>query len=294
MSKRKKKPGKTSSRAAAADAPLPPFRSFERAFAGFGDGPPSDAPLNRAQDLIYQAWEIPNPAKRIAMAKQALETCADCADAYLLLGEEQSHSLEEALDLYQQAVAAGERALGPQTFEDAVGHFWGLHETRPYMRARQQLSLLLWEFGDRSAAIAHARDLLRLNPNDNQGIRSVLIGWLLSTGNVSDAQALWAQYNEDASADWSWSRALIAYIEHGDSDAARTCIDEAVAGNPHVPALLLGRTTLPAEQPEYVGLGDPAEAVAYVQANLSVWQCSDGALRWLSRCVPPAPARRRT
>lgn len=194
--------------------------------------------------------------------------------------------------MFEQAVAAGERALGDQPFEDAVGHFWGLHETRPYMRARQRLAMLLWEFGERSAAITHARDLLRLNPTDNQGMREVLLGWLLHTDQLPEAKALWEQYAEDATAGWSWSHALMAYIEHGDCDVARAGVNAANAGNPHVAPMLLGREALPPEQPEYVGLGDPAEAAAYVLDAFGLWQRTEGALRWLSQVIPAAPLKR--
>lgn len=95
--------------------------------------------LERAQDLMYQAWEATGPM-RVKLARQALEISPDCADAYVLLAEETARTPEEALDLYTKGVAAGERALGKKYFEENAGHFWGLLETRPYMRARLGLA----------------------------------------------------------------------------------------------------------------------------------------------------------
>ena len=69
------------------------------------------------------------------LARQALELWPDCADAYVLLAEN-AGSRPQALDLYQKRVKAGARALVPATFARDVGHFWGLLETRPYLRAR--------------------------------------------------------------------------------------------------------------------------------------------------------------
>lgn len=268
---------------------MPDPRTFERLFAGFGDGAPGNNPIDQAQELIYQAWDIPNPAKRIALAKQALSVCDDCADAYMLLAEEQPHTLEQALDLYAQATAAGERALSADTREHGAGHYWGLHETRPYMRARLQLALTLWDFGDRSMAIEHARDMLRLNPRDNQGIRYTLLGWWLATGNLSEARALWSAFEDDAMACWTWSQALMTYIEHGPGSQANASLKAAIDTNPHVAPLLLRREALPMEQPEYIGLGDPAEAASYVIDYLEVWLQTDGALRWLSQSIPAKP-----
>ena len=48
-----------------------------------------------------------------------------CADAYVLLAEEEARSGEEVLDYYQQGVEAGEMALGSEGFEEYAGHFWG-------------------------------------------------------------------------------------------------------------------------------------------------------------------------
>src|SRR5215207_11185802 len=101
-------------------------------------------PLERAQELLYEAFETGSHRKRVQLAKKALKVSPDCADAYVLLAEEDAGSLEEARELYQEGVEAGERALGRETFEEEAGHFWGILETRPYMRARQGLAVCLW------------------------------------------------------------------------------------------------------------------------------------------------------
>ena len=75
-------------------------------------------------------------------------------DAHVLLAEEVAKTLVEARRHYEAGVAAGERALGAQAFERDAGHFWGLLETRPYMRARAGLAECLWAAGERAAAIA--------------------------------------------------------------------------------------------------------------------------------------------
>lgn len=301
MAKRKKKPsnpspGKSpiSSNTSLADISPRTLRALEKSLANLGklpsgphlfDGDRGETPLDRAQALIYQAWEIPNQGKRIRLARQALDISPDCADAHMLLAEEQAQNLEDSIERFQQAVEAGRCAIGDD-FECNAGYFWGLLETRPYMRARWALALAQWEFGERSVAIAHAQDLLRLNPNDNQGVRSMLITWLLMNRRLPDARALWKQYKKDGSATWTWSFALMDFIEHGDCDESHAALDEAIAGNPHVAPLLLGREPLPAQAPEFMCRGDRDEAIAYVLDSLELWQQTDGVLRWLSRAVP--------
>src|SRR3990172_7838934 len=91
---------------------------------------PARSPLEEAQDLMYKAWQSSNRSQRIKLARQALEISPDCADAYVLLAEESATSLVEARTLYEQGVKAGERALGPELFEEMGGGFWGVFETR--------------------------------------------------------------------------------------------------------------------------------------------------------------------
>lgn len=302
MTKRKKKSsdtptGKspTSSNASLAGISPRALRALEKSLANFGklpngpslsDDDQGGTPLDRAQELVYQAWEIPNPAKRISLAKRALEVCSDCADAHVLLAEEQSQGPEQAIEQFRLAVEAGERALGAECFEEDVGHFWGILETRPYMRARWALACAHWEFGERSIAIEHAQNLLRLNPNDNQGIRDILITWLLMSGRLRDAHALWKRYEHDGSAVWAWSLALMDFIEHGDGPKANANLEQAMTRNPHLAPLLLGREALPDHAPDFIGIGDRDEAAAYVFDNEELWQQTDGALRWLANAMP--------
>lgn len=132
------------------------------------------SPREAAQELIYDAWEEPTRRRRIALAKKALKLSADCADAYVILAEDEAEGLEEEARLYAEGVKAGERALGPEGFKKAKGHFWGILETRPYMRARFRLATVLWDLGQRAEAIGHLRDMLRLDPGDHLGVRYLL------------------------------------------------------------------------------------------------------------------------
>jgi len=67
---------------------------------------------------------------RIELAEQALALSADCADAWVLLAEESAMSLDTATDYYRKAVAAGERAIGPEAITRDKGYLWGILESR--------------------------------------------------------------------------------------------------------------------------------------------------------------------
>ncbi len=246
--------------------------------------PASESALERAQDVMYEAWDATG-AKRIRLAKKALEISPDCADAYVLLAEESAKTPEEARDLYQKAVEAGERALGPEEFKESVGHFWGILETRPYMRARLGLAQVLWYLGEKQQAIEHATELLRLNPGDNQGIRYVLVNWLLETKNTKALESLLKQYPDDGAATWLYTRALLAFQKEGASKTANKLLKEAVNFNPFVPQYLLGKKKLPKQPPAFIGFGDENEAVEYVFGAVEVWINDVKTLDWLRDVV---------
>jgi tetratricopeptide (TPR) repeat protein len=248
-----------------------------------GDAPSAPrTPLEQAQQLIYDAWESPPGRRRVQLAREALKLSPNCADAYVLLAEESARSVAEARDLYEQGVQAGERVLGPRAFKDDVGQFWGILETRPYMRARAGLAACLWMLGERQKAIAHYTEMLRLNPNDNQGVRYLLADHLLEEGDNKALGRLLNQYKEDASAAWLYTRALLTFRQEGASRQANTALRKALDGNRHVLAYLLGRKKLPKRQPELIGFGDDSEAVSYAADAIQIWRKTPGALEWLA------------
>lgn len=243
---------------------------------------PSGAPeAERAWELLEQAQEARSPKRRSTLARQAIGLDPDNADACLFLAREAT-TRAETMTWLIEAVQAGERAL-PDSIETlaAEAAVWAVHESRPYMRARATLAMELWQTGDRQAAIEALWELLRLNPNDNQGLRYVLLGWLISAGSRSAIDRLLALYPDDGSASWGYDRALHAFRSTGDSVATRKLLESALRQNPHVPRMLLGVEPIPEEAPDYVGWGDESEAAAYLAEAFLRWSEYPEAIEWL-------------
>ena len=262
--------------------------AFLQEAAGKGTKPPApDTPLERAQDVMYEAWGATGE-RRVELARKALEISPDCADAYVLLAEETAKSPQEAKELYEQGVAAGERALGPEFFEENAGHFWGLLETRPYMRAREGLAHVLWALGERQGAVEHFEEMLRLNPGDNQGIRYALARYLLPMGDDERLRRLLDRYPDDASAEWLYVRALSLFRAGGESPEANDALLKALGANPFVPVYLFGLEELPDRPPAYHGFGDENEAMLYVGYAGQTWFETPGAVEWFARRLEQA------
>ncbi len=242
---------------------------------------PVDEPEFRAQQLIFDAWETPDADQRAELAREAIGLWPDCADAYGLLAAE-STELGEKIAFFHQAVEAGARAIGERAFVEEAGMFWGVLETRPYMRARAGLAGCLRERGDSAAAADHYQALLQLNPDDNQGLRYLLASCLLEIERHDALSALLARYRDEASAAWAYTRALLGFRLLGDSARTQRALRDAVAVNRHVPALLLAKKR-PRHLPDWVGFGDENEALVYVDDSLRAWMRTAGALEWLRR-----------
>jgi tetratricopeptide (TPR) repeat protein len=245
------------------------------------DDIPSSAstPHERAQDLCYKAFES-RGRRRIILARQALAVSPDCADAWSILAE-QSGDGDEVLRCYREAVAAGERALGPGRLTSDEP-FWADVLTRPFMRALEGLADACADRGLIAEAIGHYQRLLRLNPNDNQGVRDPLAGLLLSNGDHRALERLVAAYDSDLEVTLLYARALLLMREKGDVDESGKALRRAHRGNRHVAEILLGRvpaTPLPA----YYAPGSVEEARHVVSWIGEPWHKTAGALEWLGR-----------
>ena len=267
--------------------------ALQSRFVGSMDAMPSTAatPLEKAQDLVYRAFDA-RGRRKIQLVRKALELSPDCADAYVALAEQATDG-EAARDLYAQGVAAGERALGPAMFEQEVGHFWGLTSSRPYMRARFGLARCLEEQGRTGDAIGHYHELLRLNPDDNQGVRDVLLPVLLIAKRDAEAGALLSRYGEDSGALWQYAGALWAFRQEGDSPAARDRLRAALRANRHVAKYLTGKSKEPETLPESYAFGSTEEAMLCAHDLGPAWRATPSADRWLIASTPRPKAKRK-
>ncbi len=118
--------------------------------------------------------------------------------------------------------------------------------------ARWALAECSCGLGERAQAVEHAHELLRLNPNDNQGVRHTLLAWLIELDRNRDAAALLTEYDEDIYATRLYTRALLAFRSAGASKRANDPLAAALEVNEHVPPLLLAKRPLPESLPPYV------------------------------------------
>lgn len=258
---------------------MPPATMMERMMGGlFGTRQQDNR--SRAQELAYQAMQATDPVQAVQLAMQAVELDRDCVDALILLAQASSEDRTELIDKMRHVVAAGEKRLGKEFFEENRGYFWGLLETRPYMRARAHLAQLLQEKGELEQATAEYEAMLDLNPNDNQGLRYALMGCYLQRDRLEDAQRLFRQFEDEGSAMFAWARVLERYLRQ-DPEGAASALQQARTSNPHAEAYLVGAKRPPREMPSYYGIGDENEAIICAESIGPAWRAHPQAVAWL-------------
>jgi tetratricopeptide (TPR) repeat protein len=244
-------------------------------------------PVRKAQELMYDAWDTPQREERIKLARKALKISPDCADAYVLLAEEEADTLEKSRRLYQEGVEAGKRALGEAFLNDPenIGYFWGILDTRPFMRALHGYGICLAQNGGDDLALDCFRELLRLNPNDNQGVRFSLLEFLITRLRTSEARELIEEYGHSGNVDFAYSELLLAFEdEEGATEKElRLLLDEAIDTNAFVPDFLTEKKPISEIDSYSMVVGGIDEAANYALRYLDSWKAFRGALDWLKK-----------
>ncbi|TVY01901.1 SEC-C metal-binding domain-containing protein [Paenibacillus cremeus] len=233
-----------------------------------------------AAELIKQAWNQTTARKKAQLAAQAVDLDPNNPEAYALLAENAAKTVEEAAEFYKQGMLAGERELGKAFFEEHKGVFWLAHETRPYMRAKQGYAEALRLAGRANEAITQCAQMLELNPNDNQGIRYLLLTCYLDIQDWKRASKLIEAYDESGTS-FNYNRLLVEFGQKGITSKLSSLLKEAHRQNPHVSGYLTGSKPVPSETPDATGFGDEREAAFYAQSHFELWQRQPKLLRWL-------------
>lgn len=244
----------------------------------------------QAQELAFDAMEAEDGEQARELAQRALALDPDCVDALVIMTGLDASNEREAIAGLKKAVEAGERALGTEFFRENKGEFWGILETRPYMRARLRLAEFLRAAGNGVQAMEHYAGVLELNPDDNQGVRYPLLGCYLAHGRLREAEKLLQAYDGDIMATWAWGKVLERYLAD-DRSGALKALRAARRGNPYVELYFSGQTRLPEGMPDTYGLGSREEALICFDHLAAAWAKRD-AIFWLLDRIVGTPAVR--
>lgn len=241
---------------------------------------PSTTPEGRAQDLVYEAREIHPDIEADKKVFSALKLDPECVEAFEYLADFSPSPLQ-SLIFYRNGMNAGRRKLGEKFFEENKGKFWLISETRPFMRCMYGYAMTLYELDEKQAALNLFREMLGLNPNDNQGARDYASLYSLDLSQFDVFEEIQKIHEDDPSAFAAFNKALYVYKKEGDTPAAREMLQQARLKNGHVMALLMSNKALPQTGTGYM-LGQKDEAVFYATMARGIWHNTPGARAWLN------------
>ncbi|MEO1513909.1 MAG: hypothetical protein AAFV95_02815 [Bacteroidota bacterium] len=234
---------------------------------------------DKSMELVFEAHGLP-PDEGRKLAQKAIDLYPDNVDAYIYLAEA-STDIDLAVDYFQKAIEIAKKLIGEENFKEWEGHFWGVHETRPFMRAKASLAECLEMAEKFDESIKHYKELLALNPMDNQGIRYQLATILVEQNKKRDYLKLYKEFNDDASAMWRYTYAIFLFRTNGRSAKSEKALREAYNENPFVVQFLTGEIPPPEMLPMTMGFGDESEAVHCLNDSGYLWLTTPDALEWV-------------
>ncbi|MGD9369087.1 MAG: hypothetical protein PVH87_25500 [Desulfobacteraceae bacterium] len=221
--------------------------------------------------------------------KQLIKQFPEFIDAYhhLALLLDDSGQPYEAFKLIQSAVDLGLSSL-PSNFYFGRDLLPWMHlDNRPFLRVYHYLGLQYLEIEQTEKALFIFNNILDVNPNDNQGIRSLGINCYLELKRPLDVLRIVEKYPDDAMADTLYGKVL-ALFQLERIKEAKKALKEAVKVLPLVAQEISKKRHRKPRgmQLDYITLGGEDEAYYFWQQNGKHWQQTPGAEQFLSENLP--------
>ena len=159
---------------------------------------------------------------------------------------------------------------------------WLCNENRPALRLLANEALELHDY-DEPEAMSRMQQLLRLNPNDNHGLRDLVVNLHLKRGEDRDALGVIAAYPHDNMSALCFGKVL-ALFRLGDIDNATVALKAANKLKPQIVKFLVPeRKAQPKPSAYGIQIGGDDEAWQYRDQMREVWQSVPGVMEWLKR-----------
>ncbi len=150
-----------------------------------------------ADDYLELAESVTTKKKKLECLSKALELEPGNLDVSRMIAELNAKKPEELLVAFSSLIEKGNSLMEQGGYlRDSMGDFWGILETRPYMRLRHSYFELLIQCGMMGKAVGEAEEMLRLCDNDNLGVRYELMHLYAYFENEDAALALHKKYDE--------------------------------------------------------------------------------------------------
>lgn len=166
-----------------------------------------------SDDYLELAESAATKKTALKYAKKAAQLDPDNIDAAVMVAELTASSIEKLIEKYKSLIEEAEEKLKAEGYfdYDCIGEFWGLFETRPYMRLLDKYSDNLVQCGKMRLAIAEYEKMLKLCENDNLGVRYRLMHLYVFLEDEQSALRLSKEYSDEESTQFLLPLSILYY-----------------------------------------------------------------------------------
>ena len=158
-----------------------------------------NTPLDDAYEILEEAQNAKTEKEAIKLAKKAYEKSRECFDAILFQCDLEENGIKR-MKLLVEGLEFEKNRLKKEKYFDKenIGHFYGIFETRPYIRGLVIKAEYLLEEGKLRQAESVCKEVLKLNKNDNMGARYLLMAIYATLEEEKDMLKLYQKYPEES------------------------------------------------------------------------------------------------
>lgn len=223
-----------------------------------------NTPLDDAYELLEEAENAKTKSQSIKLAKKAYEICPECFEAILFQVDLEEDSIKR-MNLLNEGLSVEKERLEKQNYftKDNMGIFYGMFETRLYIRGLYSKATYLLLDGKIKQARDICKEILKLNKNDNTGARYLLMAIYAYLEEENELLKLSKKYPEESLETLFPLFAL--YYKIGDDKKAKEYLNRINKANPHFLKLFKGTIKEDKDISEgYYAKGGSSEVFVYI------------------------------
>lgn len=199
--------------------------------------------------------------------------------------ENRKKNKKPSRELWDKGVEIGRSAI-PRRFKRGSSRIpWSNLDNRPFLRCLHGHAFALHDDGKIEEAFEVFEELLDYNPDDNQGVRDILMEMYLEENRYSEVVELADRFKDDISPEIMYGKVLALFLK-GSKEEAEKELKEVIGFQPKVALELLKKSH---PKPEslmegYFRPGDWDEAYYYWESQGDLW--TPEAIEWLRQIIP--------
>jgi len=219
----------------------------------------------KANYYLEKAENAKTVKTAIKYAKKAYETSPKCFEAVILLSELETN-IDKKIKILDDGLTKEKKRLIKEGYycKDNIGKFFSIFETRDYIIGMFTKIDYLINNNNYKDAIKLAKDIIRLNSDDNMGARYYLIAIYSYLNKEEEMLKIYKKYNEESLE--LLFPIFIYYFNKKEYKKANTYFEIIKKENPYIIDYFKGTIKNNSSIPNgsYI-IGDPSEVIMYFE-----------------------------